>query len=241
MSYHGDITLGDTIHILFNTRGGSPVVPTNLTGGTVVAYVGASGTPVSAGITLTAPFASTTGMNLVTIVASSGNGFTAGTNVALILSAGTVGGNTVVGEKVGSFSIQNRPQSLRAGAVNTTSLADATLTAAKYAANAITSTVIADDAITAAKIATDAIGASEVSTAAAAKIADSQLVRDWTLVTDPGGTVRNMLNALRTLRNKVSISGTTESVFKEDDTTVAYTSTLTAAPGADPISARDPA
>lgn len=52
---------------------------------------------------------------------------------------------------------------------------------------------------------------------------------------------RSPLNALRFLRNKWDASGTTLTVKKEDDSTTAWTATLTAAPGADPISGSDPA
>jgi hypothetical protein len=68
--------------------------------------------------------------------------------------------------------------------------------------------------------------------------ADGLLKRDWTSVT--GEAARSVLNALRTLRNKWSISGTTLTVTKEDDSTTAYTSALTTAAGADSITASDP-
>ena len=70
-------------------------------------------------------------------------------------------------------------------------------------------------------------------------VADALLDRDMATGTDSGG--RTVRNALRFLRNLWSISGTTLTVKKEDDTTTAWTSTLTAAPGADPISGSDPA
>lgn len=69
-------------------------------------------------------------------------------------------------------------------------------------------------------------------------IGDALLDRDMATGTDSGG--RTVRNALRFLRNKWSISGTTLTVTKEDDTTSAWTSVVTAAPGADPISGSDP-
>lgn len=69
-------------------------------------------------------------------------------------------------------------------------------------------------------------------------VADSLLDRNMATGTDSGG--RTPRNALRFLRNKFSISGTTLTVCAEDDTTTAWTSTVTAAPGADPISGSDP-
>lgn len=69
--------------------------------------------------------------------------------------------------------------------------------------------------------------------------ADALLNRDMSAVSDT--TARSPLNALRFLRNLWSISGTTLTVKKEDDSTTAWTSVVTPAPGADPISGSDPA
>jgi hypothetical protein len=65
--------------------------------------------------------------------------------------------------------------------------------------------------------------------------ADALLKRDWTAVT--GEAARSVLNALRFIRNKFSTTATPGSVtvYKEDDTTVAYTKTVTTDPSADPI------
>lgn len=69
--------------------------------------------------------------------------------------------------------------------------------------------------------------------------ADALLKRDMSAVT--GEAARSPLNAFRFLRNKWGIVGNTLTVTKEDDTTSAWTATVTAAPGADPISGSDPA
>ena len=68
--------------------------------------------------------------------------------------------------------------------------------------------------------------------------ADALLKRDLSTVT--GEADRSPLNAIRFLRNKWSISGTTLTVTKEDDSTTAWTATVTATPGADPITGNDP-
>jgi hypothetical protein len=70
-------------------------------------------------------------------------------------------------------------------------------------------------------------------------IADALLKRDMSAVS--GEAARSPLNALRFIRNKWSISGTTLTVTKEDDSTSAWTGTITATAGADPITANDPA
>lgn len=69
--------------------------------------------------------------------------------------------------------------------------------------------------------------------------ADALLKRDMSAVT--GESARSPLNALRFLRNKWSISGTTLTVTKEDDATSAWSATVTATAGADPITGSDPA
>lgn len=74
-------------------------------------------------------------------------------------------------------------------------------------------------------------------------VADALLDRDMGLGVDTGADAtlgRTVRQALRFLRNKWYIIGTTLSVTKEDDSTVSWTSTLTATPGADPITGANP-
>ena len=72
--------------------------------------------------------------------------------------------------------------------------------------------------------------------------ADALLDRDMSTGTDSGSTtVRTPRQALRFLRNKWSISGGTLTVCKENDSTSSWTASLTQTPGADPITASDPA
>ena len=73
----------------------------------------------------------------------------------------------------------------------------------------------------------------------AIEVADEILTRDWNSVS--GEAARSTLNALRFLRNKYSISGATLTVTQEDDTTSAWTSTLSTDASADPITGSDPA
>jgi hypothetical protein len=72
-------------------------------------------------------------------------------------------------------------------------------------------------------------------------IADAILKRDWTAVT--GEAARSLLNALRLLRNKWSIDPTTGvlTVYKEDDTTAAWTAQLSTSSAASPVTTSDPA
>ena len=69
--------------------------------------------------------------------------------------------------------------------------------------------------------------------------ADALLNRDMSAVSDT--TARSPLNALRFLRNKWSVSGTTLTVTKEDDSTSAWTATVTTDATADPVTGNDPA
>jgi hypothetical protein len=61
------------------------------------------------------------------------------------------------------------------------------------------------------------------------------------MATGTDTNARSPRNALRFLRNKWGVAGTTLTVTKEDDTTEAWTATVTATPGADPVTGSDPA
>lgn len=102
----------------------------------------------------------------------------------------------------------------------------------------ITAAKIATDAITAAKIAADAIGASELAADAVTEIVDGLLKRDMSAVT--GESARSPLNALRQLRNKVAIDTGVLTVYKEDDTTAAWTADVVGTTGTDPVTSVDP-
>lgn len=169
--YHGDIRLGDTIDIKFTTVNTSGV-PTTLAGTPVIsAYVDNSLTELTAGITLTVDFDARTGLHNVRVVATSGNGYTTNTEIQLVITTGTVGGSSVVGYVIGTFSIEKRslnkwlgtaPNALIAGRVdaNAQAMAAAVIAAGTFAAGAID----------AAAIATDAIGSAEFAQAAADKV-----------------------------------------------------------------------
>lgn len=72
-------------------------------------------------------------------------------------------------------------------------------------------------------------------------IADAILDRDMSTGADSGSsTVRTVRQALRFSRNKVTISGGTLTVTKEDDSTASWTASVTTSSG-DPITSIDPA
>jgi len=69
-------------------------------------------------------------------------------------------------------------------------------------------------------------------------IADALLKRDWTSVT--GEAARSCLNAFRILRNARSVSGSTLSIKKEDDSTDAWTASVSTSASAETILGVDP-
>jgi hypothetical protein len=125
-------------------------------------------------------------------------------------------------------------------------LATDAVSAAALKADAVTeiqsglSTLAAADVRTAIGLATANLDAQLAALPTASENADALLIRDWTAIT---GTVadRSTLNALRFLRNKWSISGTTLTVTEEDDTTAAWTGAVTTTSSTDGITALDPA
>lgn len=92
----------------------------------------------------------------------------------------------------------------------------------------ISSTAFAAGAIDAAALAQDA----------EQEIADEVLDRD--IAGGGSGNTRNVRNALRSLRNKVSTTGGTLVVTEEDDSTTAWTGAVTRDAAADPITVIDP-
>ena len=118
--YHGDIRLGDTIDIKFTTVNTSGA-PTTVAGGlTVVAYPANSITEITAGITPIVDLDARTGLHNVRVVATGANGYLTATNYALVVSVGTVGGTSIVGYQVGSFSIEARSALMSTTAANKT-------------------------------------------------------------------------------------------------------------------------
>jgi len=120
--YQGDIQLADTIYWTFTTVS-TTGAPTVLTGSpTATAYTDGGTTQSATGVTLTADFDSVVGLNLITVVATGANGFATGETIDIVLDAGTVGGTTVVGYSVGTFSIERNPVNWNRVAAPTTAV-----------------------------------------------------------------------------------------------------------------------
>jgi hypothetical protein len=98
--------------------------------------------------------------------------------------------------------------------------------------------------ITAAAIAANAITSAKLDATALAAIADYILLRKLDRTGQGTGSTSNertVLSALRYLRNKVDISASTMTITTEDDTTTAWTATLSSTAGLNPVTGVDPA
>lgn len=101
-----DRTVGDTFYLAFTTRAFATGTPTVLAGSPVVsAYEDGSLTQITAGITLGVDHDSVVGLNMLTLVVTGGNGFETGKDYNLVVTTGTVGGVSIVGEVIGQFSL----------------------------------------------------------------------------------------------------------------------------------------
>lgn len=101
-----EVPLGDTYYFKFTTRAFSTGAPTTLAGTPVISvYEENNLTQITAGITLTVDYDSVQGLNDVAVVATSGNGYEVGKYYDAVITAGTVGGTSVVGETVKHFRV----------------------------------------------------------------------------------------------------------------------------------------
>lgn len=107
MSSGVDYPLGETIHFLFTTRSFSTGAPAQLGGTPVLSvYEDASTTQITSGVSLGVDHDTVTGLNLATVIATSGNGYESGKSYHVVITTGTVGGVSVVGEVVGHFTVE---------------------------------------------------------------------------------------------------------------------------------------
>jgi hypothetical protein len=103
----GDFTVGALVDLTFTTRYGG--VPATLTTPTISVYKNDSLTQTTTGVTLTVDFDGVTGLNHLRIDTTADAAFyAAGSSFSVVLTAGTVGGQSAVGVVVDDFSIQDR-------------------------------------------------------------------------------------------------------------------------------------
>lgn len=118
-----DKTLGSTFYLMFTTRAFTTGVPTVLAGSPVLSiYEDNSAVQITAGVALGVSHDSVVGLNLITVVATAGNGFEADKDYNVVITTGTVGGVSVVGEVIGRFSIEAEAVHKRLGAPTSTSI-----------------------------------------------------------------------------------------------------------------------
>jgi hypothetical protein len=151
--YLGDFAAGVTVRGTFNTRAKATGAPITLAGTPAVAvYKDGSTTETTTGVaSISVDFDARTGHHLYAITTSDAF-YAAGSDYRIVLTAGTVDGESVVGVEVGSFSILNRSPLTTLG---TNAPAD-WINAAAIAADAITDAKVAND-VTIASV-TGAVG-----------------------------------------------------------------------------------
>lgn len=193
---------------------------------------------------------SLTGNYRVPVACTAANGFEAGKSYAVIISA-TVGG---VAAKAVAKNFQmrtNGPDDISAALAIVDDFLDTEIAAIKTktdnlpADTAATLTTIddfLDTEIAAIKAKTDNLPAAPAAVGdipTALQNADQLLKRDMSAVT--GESARSLLNAIRFLRNKWTLTAGTLSVKKEDDSTEAWNAAVTTDAAAVPIIGSDPA
>lgn len=105
--YLGDFKTGSTIDTLFNTMT-STGLPFTLAGTPAISvYKDGSKSQTTEGVTLSVDFDGMTGMHYVSVITTD-NFYATGQDYKIVLTAGSVNSESVVGYVVGSFSIHNR-------------------------------------------------------------------------------------------------------------------------------------
>lgn len=184
-----------------------------------------------------------------TIVASTlgANSIHAAAVAASTLSACKIAANTIDAAAIADGAIDAGAvaasvivaSTFAANAIHAAAIAASTLTASKIGANAIEAAGIAASAISACKIAACALYIGTTTCAEKEDFADVTLNRDMGAGIDSGSSLRRVRDSLRALRNRWKFGTTTASVYKENDTTVAWATTVTQS-NASGISESDP-
>jgi hypothetical protein len=168
---------GDTYYLKFTTRSFSTGAPATLSGTPAISvYEENNATQITSGITLTADYDSVTGLNDVAIVASSGNGYEVGKYYSVVITTGTVGGVSVVGEVVGHFRCGPAEASAGVPDVNVTHVGDTSQTAGDLAALITTVDGVVDNILT---------DTAEIGTAGAGLTNLGGSGNDWNTTTPP--------------------------------------------------------
>ncbi len=251
--YIGDVSPSAVFDIKFTTFAAATGAPTTLAGTPAISiYKDNNTTETTTGITLTVDFDSLTGLHNVNI--DTANAFYAsGSTFTVVITTGTVGGTSVVGYVVGSFSINGRSAlrpttagrtlDVSAGGeagVDWANVGSPTTTLALTGTSISTSQVVASVSGAVGSV-TGNVGGNLLGTLSSTErnaIADANLNRDMSAVSDTNA--RSPLNALRSLRNRIQAAASTLTVYKEDDSTTAWSGALTTDAAAVPVTQVDP-
>lgn len=234
-TYHGDITASDIIDFKFTSMTAA-IAPATLAGTPAVSvYKSNSTTQSTAGITLTADFDSVTGLNHVRIDTSADAFYATNTNYQVVVTAGTVSGESLVGSVVGHFSIGNRE-------VDPDSLSDITDIVGAVELSYYTSLLAVLSAAFAA-LPPEIISGIQAVSLTGSQMADYVLRRNSAnaraSADGDGVNFRSLLGAVSRLTNKSGVSGTDLVTREEDDTTAFGTQAITSDAAADPITVLD--
>lgn len=122
-----NVPLGDTYYFRFTTRSFSTGAPATLSGTPVLSvYEENNVTQITSGVSVSVDYDSVTGLNQATVVVTSGNGYEVGKYYDVVITTGTVGGVSVVGEVVGHFRCMAAEGVAGVPAVNVTHVSDST-------------------------------------------------------------------------------------------------------------------
>lgn len=248
MSYQGDIAEDATFRFTFNTRttAGAPIT----IGGTAAAecYKDSNLTQTGTGVAITEDYDGITGLHQCVMTLTDAF-YVTGSDYSIVMSVGTVDGQSVVGETIGTFSIENRfvRGTDSANTVVPPSVAQfnaRTLVAANYfdpAADAVanvtlvgttttnTDMVGTDNALLAASInltggAVDTV-TDVTNQVTVADILTTQMAESYA-ANGTAPTLAQALFAIHQVLMQFGIGGTSNTVRKLDDTATAFVVTL---------------
>ena len=144
----------------------------------------------------------------------------------------TVGGSTLTAADVWSYGTRTITDK------NNFSLASSQIFSTTGSVGSVTGSVNSvATAVTVGSVNADVINATTLSADACAEIADAILNRNIATGSSTGRTVKDVM---KLLRNKVTVSATTLTVYEEDGTTIAWTAAVTSDSGAIPITGVTP-
>lgn len=167
----------------------------------------------------------------VNVASIDANAVTASAIATDAITAAKIAADAITSSEIATNAIG--AAEIDAAAIGSSELADNAITAAKIAADAVGASEIATDAIGSAEIAASAIGASEIGTDAIDNdaLAANAVDEIWAETAEDASatTALGYLDAIKKyVANKLTISGSSYEVFKDDGTTSFETGTTSA-------------